>query len=495
MMKSTNVCIPTKKDILDLTIPVSYHNFCRASYTTKTNITGPKVGRNVNIDSCKPSVSSGRQSREDTISFNIRRDCFICGKDRIRPERLTPITTGTGKNTRDKVLHAAIEREDEVMQFRLLAHEDLFAFDAKCHRSCLAHYISERNVSAAKRKSLSEKQMSDHDKAFHMLTEEIDQTLLSQNMSVTYLSSVTDNFHRNLEMFSTDASKYASWRLKEKLQNHYKDKLVFVEQQGKSDLVCSQNTPIGFAMKEAALLKETMESNAVKEEFHLSMSETHILHTAAGILRQRMAEINQDPGFYMSSDGISLNACQNYVPNSLYDFVNWCVDTNAYTTVKTCEQEPSSKENLCVLAICQDIIAQCRRMYTPITLGLAIMVHHEFGSKALISELNALGHCVSYTEVRQFLTSVSADQLKRNEGIYIPYGLSRISDHGMIDAAIDNFDQNEETLDGKHTTHAMATVVYQRGQTTTESHSLARLPQKSLSTLTDYEIDGEELHR
>lgn len=94
-------------------------------------------------------------------------------------------------------------------------------------------------------------------------------------------------------------------------------------------------------------------------------------------------------------------------------------------------------------------------MHIPITLGLAIMIHHEFGSKALIKELNAVGHCVSYNEVRQFLTSVSADQIKRNEGTYIPTGLS-----GMIYAAIDNFDQSEETLDGKQTTHAMATVIY-----------------------------------
>ena len=30
-----------------------------------------------------------------------------------------------------------------------------------------------------------------------------------------------------------------------------------------------------------------------------------------------------------------------------------------------------------------------------------------------------------------------------------------------LHAAIDNFDQNEETLDGKSTTHAMTMVVYQ----------------------------------
>ncbi|XP_036404513.1 uncharacterized protein LOC118791308 [Megalops cyprinoides] len=303
--------------------------------------------------------------------------------------------------------------------------------------------------------------MSAHDKAFHVLIEEIDQTLLSQDMAVTSLSSLTENFDNILKMFYSDVSSYALWRLKKKLLNHYKDKLVFLEWPGKSDLVCSTNTPIEFAMSEAALLKEkeTMESEAVQEECHPTMSETHILHTAACVLRKTMAEINQDPGFYVSSESLSFSACQDYVPNILYDFVNWCVDTKSYTTAQTCE-EPLSKEYLCVLAICQDIISQCCWMHTPLTLGPAIMIHHEFGSKALINEVNALGHCVSYTQVRQFLTSVSADQVARNEGIYIPSGLSGISGHGMINAAIDNFDQNEDTLDGKQTTHVMATVIY-----------------------------------
>jgi len=111
------------------------------------------------------------------------------------------------------------------------------------------------------------------------------------------------------------------------------------------------------------------------------------------------------------------------------------------------------------------------------------MIHHAFGSNALINELNATGHCVSYN-----------DQITRNEGIYIPTGLSGISDHGMIDAAIDNSDPNEESLDGKQTTHAMATVIYRRGQTSTEVHRLARIPQKSLSALNNYDAHGEELH-
>lgn len=88
------------------------------------------------------------------------------------------------------MLHVAAERADE--QVRLLAYQDLFAFDAKYHRSCLAHYTSDRNVAAAKRKRLNEEKVSTHDKAFHALIEEIDPTLLSQDMALTSLSSLTE---------------------------------------------------------------------------------------------------------------------------------------------------------------------------------------------------------------------------------------------------------------------------------------------------------------
>ncbi|KAK1904701.1 Beta-glucanase [Dissostichus eleginoides] len=123
------------------------------------------------------------------------------------------------------------------------------------------------------------------------------------------------------------------------------------------------------------------------------------------------------------------------------------------------------------------------------------MIHHEFGSKALINKLHMMGHCVSYDEVRQFLTSVAADQLQRSKGVYIPNGLTRTTEHGIIDAAIDNFDQNEETLDGKNTTHSMAIVVYRRGDVATAHNPIPRIPERSLHALDSCDLDNEEVQR
>ena len=72
-----------------------------------------------------------------------------------------------------------------------------------------------------------------------------------------------------------------------------------------------------------------------------------------------------------------------------------------------------------------------------------------------------MGHCSSYDEMRAIDTSAALEVLaKANEfGTVIP---SNISPGPFIQIAADNNDLNEETLDGKNTTHATTMVVYQR---------------------------------
>ena len=72
-----------------------------------------------------------------------------------------------------------------------------------------------------------------------------------------------------------------------------------------------------------------------------------------------------------------------------------------------------------------------------------------------------MGHCSSYDEMRAIDTSAALEVLvEANEfGTVIP---SNISPGPFIQIAADNNDLNEETLDGKNTTHATTMVVYQR---------------------------------
>ena len=69
-----------------------------------------------------------------------------------------------------------------------------------------------------------------------------------------------------------------------------------------------------------------------------------------------MEEVEHEPQFYISSDKLSLLQCSKYVPNILYDFVNWCVSLSAFRKAQTCNEDPALNYNLNVLTFCHDLI-------------------------------------------------------------------------------------------------------------------------------------------
>ena len=72
--------------------------------------------------------------------------------------------------------------------------------------------------------------------------------------------------------------------------------------------------------------------------------------------------------------------------------------------------------------------------------------------KKMVDPLHSLGYSISYDEIRRFLTSAALYQ--KDKTVYVPRGIDSGDHKVMVDAAIDNFDQNEPTLHGKSTTHA-----------------------------------------
>ena len=115
-----------------------------------------------------------------------------------------------------------------------------------------------------------------------------------------------------------------------------------------------------------------------------------------------------------------------------------------------------------ILSLAQDIIyASSKGSFTPKHIALAVTVKHLTGSKELIRVLNRFGHCVSYDEVAKYETQCIEHLLldtSENE-VMIP---SNISAGTFVQAAADNLDFSEETLDGKNTTHITTLVLYQR---------------------------------
>ena len=116
-----------------------------------------------------------------------------------------------------------------------------------------------------------------------------------------------------------------------------------------------------------------------------------------------------------------------------------------------------------VLMLGQDIVHTSTRcqIRTPKHVGLGITVHHLTGSKQLVTLLNKMGHCCSYNDFELITTSLAREISARSEphGLIVP---SNLFPGVFVQFAAGNNDLNEDTLDGKHTTHATTMIAYQR---------------------------------
>lgn len=496
--------LPMQEKILSgETCNISFHRNCRSSYTTTRNVmqassrrmSGETISGETSTQD-NPTPSNSRASRAETATFNVRTDCFICGhpgNKRVKSgtEKLTQISTGSGQTTHEKTLRAAIERHDETVRVRMLAYPDLFAYDAKYHRSCYSTFITPRNIQAAGSKFVdlqSKLAETPQERGFRQLCEEIRMKTTSKEKTVLFLSDLTSRFSQILlDLGVAEPDSCRSWKLKERLKGHFGDSLVFIPQPGKSDFVCSKDLTLGDALQKVNTLQLHVE-NSDGEELDFSVpdsesSHSMTLHRAASILRSEISRVSFRADSYPSSGEIGISQCTQFVPTPLLNFMNWLCSKTAFECGTTITESNLAESSLLPLvAICHDIIGLSTNITTPIPFCLAVQMHHKFGSRQLIDDLNSLGHAVSYGELRHFLTSIAEEDLKQGD-TYIPRGIGPYQADDVqtiVDAAIDNFDQNEETLDGKSTTHCMAAVLYQRSANTVEVPGIPRSKSRSL---------------
>ena len=123
--------------------------------------------------------------------------------------------------------------------------------------------------------------------------------------------------------------------------------------------------------------------------------ENIVFYRAAGILRAGITNIDDMKNEYVGSDGIKVETCRNFMPDILYDFITWCTSSKDYeNAVSSSDVDEDEKQpDLKVLSICHGIISHSRMVKTPLQLGLAINVYHDFGSKKALGITSQLGPC------------------------------------------------------------------------------------------------------
>ncbi|WAR01041.1 hypothetical protein MAR_025413 [Mya arenaria] len=240
--------------------------------------------------------------------------------------------------------------------------------------------------------------------------------------------------------------------------------LRFIPREGMTDIVCSRELSVDEALCKAVSLEKSLNEMQEQSDLDTSLKESFensdakdvaILHEAATILRKRIKHTKGLQNEYYSSDELSLENQRDFLDPLLVRFVTWLsaksklddgVDLNETVVEQT------------IISISSDITTLVQpSVITPKHLGLTVYLHHTFGSKKLIEDLNVHGYTLPYTEVRHFLTSAALHTISSQQKTPSD-GHSRPRDN-LIIAAADNWDHNENTLSGKHSTHAMTSIL------------------------------------
>lgn len=270
--------------------------------------------------------------------------------------------------------------------------------------------------------------------------------------------------------------------------------LRFISRTGMTDLVCSVKVTVDDALRKTVTLghvlsevTEDTPEQIVDTSLSESADEISILHQAAIILRQRVLQTKKLKNEYFAPEEVTVEAQKNFLDPLLLRFILWL------SSKKKLDDAADIHDGIIdpkTISISTDITALVTSILTPKHLGLTVYLHHTFGSKKLIEDLNALGYTMSYSEVRHFLTSAAVHMTSTQEttpsGGLVPANLkTKDSNKELILAAGDNWDHNEHTISGKRTTHAMTSILVSVKHTDqASSQRILRVQERSLDSST-----------
>ena len=143
---------------------------------------------------------------------------------------------------------------------------------------------------------------------------------MSKTTSITTLSVLNELFvaiSAEVNSKTNESCTTCTWRLKEKLQKHFGEKISFIVQPGKSDLVCSRDITMSEALKHVVKLQ--LHVNEIGECELESPGDVNseevpvVLHKAADTIRKCICDITFQSDRYDSSRNMETKKCKDFV--------------------------------------------------------------------------------------------------------------------------------------------------------------------------------------
>lgn len=453
LYESTDILTRLRSDISStdhlLSKQPKWHKSCYASFTNRINIDLVKK-RHSDMSPVVNTEDASCSTRPRTRILIPKVDwkkCIYC-QSRKR-EKVHQVQSDDVESTIKD--HA---KYDENLKCRIGVN-DLISYEAHYHRYC--KYKANRATRSDETENI--------DPSLEQLI-----LILDDGFQRGHIYSMELVVEKYVSFMSVDAITDPSCRthvLKQKLQRHYGDRIVFRKQRQSNQpllLMPSSTTTDDAIGKLMERTPETLEPEEISPESHF----LYCLHTVATKLKADMKIADGHKGY----DDLNQEAEEKCTPTSLYLLMKWIVQDKLDTSeqsepdcVNSRSDDITPAIHQRILNICQDIVYNVSkgRKNTPKHIGTGLFVHHLTRSKQLIEYLHMAGDSISYPTVNRIDSSIAQSQLSRfeeNDNTFVP---ESVVPGKFVQFAADNFDMQEETLDGKGTLHVTQMAVFQRG--------------------------------
>ena len=373
-----------------------------------------------------------RRRRSEMLNFEFKKHCIFCGEycvafDNKNPSRYRLVSQCRSaeisgeRSFEDLILDRCDERSDvqsEEVRIRLVgAQTDLHAADAQYHRDCNMSFMSARNVISAHSKAAHSASTSPDD-SFQSLID-----VMNGDPAHVWTSVELQEHYTNI---SDDSKITTRKQLVGKPQSHFGETLVKFDISGCASLFCFKDH-----------LPKMLRLVRIDDDGHniIDNLKDTIISECKALPKSNDYDISQ---FRQSC------TLTNTSP-SLLTFIAKMVSDGKITRTST--------------TLAQCIQTHVTQSYNQTSLGLAVKLHHKFGSKELLTILHEYGITVTYDEVLRFRTSAAIFTGKQP---YTFRGLKR--DDGILSSWVDNYDLNVFTPNGCRESHALVVEVTQQPQ-------------------------------
>lgn len=416
-----------------------WHRLCYSTYTSENNIKrnesksqkNQDTGLIVNDDeSGRPILDNRRCTTRSLINKTDMLKCIFCQK--VTKKKITTLYRVSEFPLAQKLLTISRHNQDSV--FRRLSTctsvNDIFATDVLYHDLCKKEYFRTSSAAVQDNSNIIESPIQN---AFDLLILEIDTELQSKCFPLSFLAS-------KLKQLCVDPDANVDNRLVKKLLiEHYGENILFSYPKDKS--------------KSATVFKINIPLEDVVEQVRVSNQES--VNSFLDSLRDEVKSYKFNLTGYVCDEANLKHELETF------DFPKkWNIFFNKIFRPR---HQLSNQTRRKLMSVFMDIYHIVNNGgLTPKHIALSETVHHVTRSKHLITLLNRLGHAISYKQLINIDTSIAAANLAKSENglVPVPSNIARNKDL-FLHGAMDNDDFNEETLDGKNTTHITAMVLYQ----------------------------------